>query len=157
MMSNAEKQKPVFSRIRDPWRPRFTLPAVPLPPTRRLLFYGYAIPDGWLQEYALKHEHLLQARTHFRRNNANLANFAIRLLVSQTGVSTLTWEYALATKVLPPDVVVGEDNEVNVLAICATDEDSLIDRPSQEQVDKLQQIMGSRQPMWWVDHEPSDD
>ncbi|KAI0061454.1 hypothetical protein BV25DRAFT_758091 [Artomyces pyxidatus] len=112
-MSNTEKQKSVFSRIRDPWRPRFTLPAVPHDlPTRRLLFYGYAVPDEWLQEYALKHEHLLQAQPQpFRRTHLNLVNFAVRLLVSQTGIRTLTWEWALPPKVLPPDVVVGIDNE----------------------------------------------
>ncbi|KAI0061456.1 hypothetical protein BV25DRAFT_1992149 [Artomyces pyxidatus] len=134
LTSNPERQKFFSSRIREPWRPRFTLPVVPFPRTRRLLFYGFAVSDEWLQDL-------------------NLANFAIRVLVSQTGIRALTREWALPPKVLPPGVVTGPEDEVTVLAICASHEDSLVDRPSQEQVDKLQQIMGSRQAMWWVDHD----
>ncbi|KAI0061448.1 hypothetical protein BV25DRAFT_757898 [Artomyces pyxidatus] len=128
-MSGTEKKKAASSRIREPWRPRFTLPVVPFPPTRRLLFYGYAVSNEWLHD------------------------FALQVLSNQTGIRTLTWEWALPPKVLPPGVVVGPEDEVTVLSICASNEDSLVDRPSQEQVDKLQQIMGSGRPMWWVDHD----
>ncbi|KAI0059551.1 hypothetical protein BV25DRAFT_1051532 [Artomyces pyxidatus] len=118
-------------------------------------FYGYAVTDEWLLDYAIRHEHLRQHQpgVPLRSTYASLMSFGMDLLRRRTGISTLTWEWARPQDGMPSDAVVGEDDEVVVLSVVSAEMRLTDRRPTRAQIDKLQAIMGNKKPMWWTSYD----
>lgn len=82
---------------------------------------------------------------------------AIQLLMSHSGVKRLEFEAALVDHTVPPDAVTIPGNRpgeirVPLISIFSNELPSFKKRPSQQQVDRLSQIIG-KQTRWWVDYE----
>ncbi|KAI0059562.1 hypothetical protein BV25DRAFT_1828801 [Artomyces pyxidatus] len=136
-------------------RRQFIPRKAPYTNTDRVQYYGYAITDAWLFDYAQKHEHLLRPGAKLVDDFGRMS-FAIDVLRSQTGMYKLLCHWGRPPKVLPPGVEIGPDNEILVLTVVSTRADSWETRPSQAQVDLLQSIMEDKKLRWWKDWYPSE-
>ena len=92
---------------------------------------------------------------HF--DDLSRASAALKLLRVHSGIKRLAVESALKDDAAPPDTVTIPDNlpgenRVPLISIFSDEGSSLRRRPTQEQVDRLSQIMG-KQPRWWIDYE----
>lgn len=107
----------------------------------------------WLVNYA--RTHLEDAEQY---DDLAMVSTAIKFLRAHSHIKSLVYESALADYTAPADTVlipghrVGE-NRVPLLSIFSNEELSFRRRPSQVEVDRLSQIMGGKQPRWWVDYE----
>jgi hypothetical protein len=118
----------------------------------RVSFYGYDVGMEWLVNYATKH-----LRWDGQYDDMSKASAAIQLLMSRSGAKRLEFEAALVDHTVPPDAVTIPGNRpgeirVPLISIFSNERPSFKKRPSQEQVDRLSQIIG-KQPRWWVDYE----
>lgn len=119
----------------------------------RVCFYGYAVTSEWLVEFAKAHW-----KDAERFDNLAKVSTAIKLLRAQSGIRSLLYESALADKAVPEDTILLPGHRpgelmVPLLAIFSDEKSSYKKRPSQAQVDRLSEIMGGKQPRWWVDYE----
>lgn len=122
----------------------------------RVCFYGYAVSTEWLIDFATTH----WSNAHWggieKYDDVAKATAAIHLLTAYVGIKSLTYECAFKDHTAPLDVVAipGRPGEVRlrILSNFSNEVSSFKRRPSQEQVDRLSQIMG-KQPRWWVDYD----
>ena len=120
----------------------------------RFCFYGYHISKEWLIEYATAHWCWLPLETGYYDNLSKMSG-AIKLLGWHTGIKGLRYETALVDNTVPSDAVTISVIQpgvlyVTLLSIFSDEGPSFRKRPSQEQVDRLSQIIG-KQPRWWID------
>jgi hypothetical protein len=101
------------------------------------------------------------AETHYKKakeqDKLAKASIGAQLLKIHTGINGLHFESALVDPTAPPGIVTipgGRPGEpcVRVLSVFSNEDTSYESRPSQEQVNRLSQIMG-KQPRWWVDYD----
>jgi hypothetical protein len=119
----------------------------------RVCFYGFDVTTEWLINYA---------RTHWkdaeRYDDLARVSSAIKLLRAHSRIKSLVYESALVDHTTPPDTVLIPGHRfgelrVPLLSIFSNEKSSYKKRPSQVEVDRLSQIMGGKQPRWWVDYE----
>ena len=121
----------------------------------RVCFYGYDVGMEWLVEYGTAH--WCWGPPHNRYDDLSRASGAMKLLRKHSGIKRLRFEAALIDHTVPVDAVtipgkrLGE-SRVPVISIFSNEGPSYRKRPSQEQVDRLSEIIG-KQPRWWVDYE----
>lgn len=117
-----------------------------------ICFYGFDVTTGWLINYA---------RTHWedaeQYNDLAQVSTAIKFLRAHSRIKSLVYESALANTapvgtILIPGHRPGEQM-VPILSIFSNEESEFKRRPSQVEVDRLSQIMGGKQPRWWIDYE----
>jgi len=118
----------------------------------RISFYGYDITAEWVLNYAETHYKIAKEQDKLAK-----ASIGAQLLKIHTGIKSLHFESALVDPTAPPGAVTipgGRPGEprVRVLSVFSDEDASYEGRPSQEQVDRLSQILG-KQPRWWVDYD----
>ena len=123
----------------------------------RVCFYGYDVGMEWLIEYAtanwcwgpIENKHY---------DDLSKASGAIKILRARSGIKQLLFESALVDHTVPADTVTipgyrGKGELiVPIISIFSDEGPSFRKRPSQEQVDRLSEIIGKR-PRWWADYE----
>ena len=135
--------------------PRRIQVALPdLNPDGRVGFYGYEISREWLIDYSNKH--LEGAEKYDSHAKVSSALFLLR---DHSDIKNLEYELALpdpnpATGT--PTMAGYQGPMVRLLSIFSNEASSFPKRPRQEKVDRLSEILGGKQPKWWVDaHPPS--
>jgi hypothetical protein len=118
----------------------------------RVLFYGYDVGTEWYIEYTNTHRKELKDFDDLAKIGTG-----IQLLRAHTRIKGLEFESALNDPAAPTATVTipgsrSREPCVPVLSIFSNESPSYRRRPSQEQVDRLVQIMG-RQPRWWIDYD----
>jgi hypothetical protein len=119
----------------------------------RVCFYGFDVTREWLIDYA---------RTHWKDaekfDDSAKVSTAIKFLRRHSRIKSLVYESALVDSTAP----VGTANRpghrpgefmVPLLSIFSDERSSYKRRPTQAEVDHLSQIMGGKQPRWWIDYE----
>jgi hypothetical protein len=134
--------------------PKIQIPLPDFPADGRICFYGYDIAMEWLADYSNKHWPYADNECY---DTLSKAIDAVQLLGRHSGIKRLYLESALVDRAATSDTVTipgsrpGEIR-VPVLSIFSDERSSFKKRPSQEQVDRLSNIIG-RQPRWWVDYD----
>ncbi|KAH7906782.1 hypothetical protein BJ138DRAFT_1161794 [Hygrophoropsis aurantiaca] len=120
--------------------PRFRV-SITLPrrnPLHRQL-YGYYVSLDWIRET------IHQLYPTYKGDNLQMPHIIGRLM----GIRRLTLLYGLR----PRDISIPEncthEGAVIVLTICTDEEHSLCDRPTQERIDALTELVG-QEPRWWT-------
>ena len=132
----------------EPALPRRIQVALPdLNTNGRVCFYGYEISREWLIDYTSEH---LESPEEY--DDLAKVSVAIYLLKVNSGIKGLEYESAL------PDPKAAtaasyQGTTVRLLSIFSNEVSSFPRRPSQEKVDRLSEILGGKQPKWWVDAE----
>jgi hypothetical protein len=122
----------------------------------RVCFYGYNFSIEWLIEYAT---------THWRWGPIDSGGYddiskitgGLNLLRMHSGIKRLKLESGIKDHAAPANTTTipgyrpGEVR-VTVMSIFSDEGPSFRRRPSQENVDRLSEIMG-KQPRWWVDYD----
>jgi hypothetical protein len=124
-----------------------------LEPNGRICFYGYAVSTEWLIEFARKHWNDADQYDDLAKGSA-----AIKLLRRKSRIKSLTFESALVDNTVPTETILRQGHRpgecmVPLISIFSDRRSSFKRRPSQVDVDQLSQIMGGKQPRWWVDYE----
>src|ERR1700729_2449483 len=119
----------------------------------RVCFYGFAVTTEWLVDYAKVHWNNADRYDDFAKVSAT-----IKLLRRGSHIKALQFEAALVDPTVPPGTVLKPGHRtgefmVPLVAICSNEAPSYKKRPSQAEVDLLLEIMGGKQPRWWVDYE----
>jgi hypothetical protein len=107
----------------------------------------------WLVDYANKYWRSI----HIDHDDCSRCIKALGFLTEHSGVDSLSLATAFKDPAAPLDTVTIEGHrpgEVRVFLVknFSNEPASFNGRPSQENVDRLSQIMG-KQPRWWVDYE----
>jgi hypothetical protein len=107
----------------------------------------------WLVDYAKLHWNDAD-----RYDDLTKASTAIKFLRSKSHINTLQFESALVDRTVPAGTALTPGHRrgepmVPLIAICSDEKPSYKKRPSQAEVDLLSQMMGGKQPRWWVDYE----
>jgi hypothetical protein len=119
----------------------------------RVCFYGFDVTMEWLIDYA---------RTHWndadRYDDLAKVSSVIKLLRKRSRIKSLEYESALVDDTVPTDTVLKPghrpgEHMVPLLTVFNNQKSSYNKRPSQEAMDLLSQIMGGKQPRWWIDYE----
>ena len=122
----------------------------------RRLFYGIETSEAWLIEYTKTHRksHGLSVSMSVILNLSE----ALQLLQRHSGVHTLRIKTVLPeNSPIPPARKDAQQSLPRlkcgkpIISLCSSDSRSFQKRPSQVQVDTLKQIMGGKEPKWWVD------
>ena len=122
----------------------------------RVCYYGYDVSVEWLVEYATRHWRWDPVDSEYY-DDLSKATRAMKLLRKHSGIKRLAFESALKDHTVPSDAVTipgyrpGEIR-VPLISIFSDEGPSFKKRPSQEQVDRLSEIIG-KQPRWWVDYD----
>ena len=119
----------------------------------RVCFYGFAVTMEWLVDYAKLHWNDADQYDDLAKASA-----AIKFLRRSSHINTLEFESALVDSTVPPETILTPGHRrgepmVPLIAICSNEKPSYKKRPSQAEVDALSQIIGGKQPRWWVDYE----
>ena len=117
----------------------------------RVCFYGYEISREWLIDYTNKHREGVE-----RYDDHAKVSAALFLLRAHSNIKNLEYESALpdpkaATDI--PKTAWYQGPTVRLLSIFSNEPSSFPKRPRQEKVDRLSEILGGKQPKWWVDAE----
>ena len=107
----------------------------------------------WLVDYAKVHWNNADRYDDFAKVSAT-----IKLLRRGSHIKALQFEVALVDPTVPPGTVLKPGHRsgefmVPLVAICSNEAPSYKKRPSQAEVDLLLEMMGGKQPRWWVDYE----
>lgn len=107
----------------------------------------------WLIEYARMHWNDAD-----RYDDLAKVSSAIKLLRKKSHIKSLEYESALVDHTVPTDTVRQPGHRpgelmVPLLALFSNRKSSYKKRPSQAEVELLSQIMGGKQPRWWIDYE----
>jgi len=118
----------------------------------RVCFYGYGVATEWLIDYANKHWKGIEEYDDLAKASAGL-----HLLRAHSGIKRLSLESAVKDPKAPIDTVtipgrIGE-TRVPLVSIFSNEVSSFPRRPSQAKIDRLSEILGGKQPRWWVDYE----
>jgi hypothetical protein len=123
----------------------------------RACFYGYDVGIDWLIEYGAANWIWTPVEKVFS-NDISMASGAMKLLRLYSGIKHLKFKSALKDHTVPSDAVtvpghrgIG-DHQVPLISIFNDRGSSFRNRPSQQQVDRLSEILG-KQPRWWVNYE----
>ena len=132
---------------------KMRLPLPPLETDGRVCFYGFAVTTEWLVDYANTHWNNAGQYDKFAK-----VSTAIKLLRRESSIQGLQFEAALVDRTVPPETILIPGHRsgelmVPLLAICSNEAPSYKKRPSQAQVAQLSELMGGKQPRWWVDYE----
>jgi hypothetical protein len=120
------------------------------------LFYGIETTEEWLIAYTKTHWN----EPDLPASNFNVVNLnrAIHLLQRHSGVHTLGIKTVLPQNSPIPPARRGTRLDlpkqkcgIPIITICSSVERSFKSRPAQVKVNVLKQIMGGKEPMWWVD------
>jgi hypothetical protein len=137
-------------KITPPTKIKIALPNLD---ANRVCFYGYDVGMDWLVVYATKH--MRWDSIDLPYDDFSKASAAMGLLRIHSGIKHLGIESAIKDHTAPSDTVTvpGRPGVVRVpiVSIFTDEGPSYNRRPSQEQVDRLSQILG-KQPRWWVDY-----
>ena len=122
----------------------------------RACFYGYDVGMDWLIDYATKNWRW-DPNDESRLGDLSKIGAGMILLREHSGIRRLEIESALKDHAAPSDTVTIQGSrhnepEVPILSIFSNEGPSFKRRPSQEQIDRLSQIIG-KQPRWWIDYE----
>ncbi|KAG2086603.1 uncharacterized protein F5147DRAFT_781585 [Suillus discolor] len=130
-------------------------------------YYGYAIPNDWLIRFAEKEcPEMLPERDHrYYERDAMLR--AREFISARSDVWSFDFKFCFNPKEgeVPPlwleafmakyfrsgdeEIRAVQIDTVPVLAVCSEQDDSFKERPTQEQMDIMTQLMGYA-PRWWV-------
>ena len=144
----------VLKKVIAPPKIQITLPSRPA--DGRACFYGYDVAMQWLVDYSTTHWRRVPTGDRYY-DDLSKASGGIQLLRRHSGIKRLELEFAIKDQAAPSDTVTipgyqpGEVR-VPVISIFSDEGPSFKRRPSQEQVDRLSEILG-KQPRWWVDYE----
>ena len=136
-------------------RPKIQI-ALPNPTTDgRVCFYGYDVGMEWLVEYGTAH--WCWGPPHNRYDDLSRASGAMKLLRKHSGIKRLRFESALKEPNIDAVTIPGHrglpgEIRVPLISIFSDEGPSFKKRPTQEQVDRLSEIIG-KQPRWWADYE----
>ena len=117
----------------------------------RVCFYGYEISREWLIDYS--NEHMERAE---ECDDSAKVSGALFLLRGASGIKKLEYELALPDPKAAISIPTGARYQgavVRLLSIFSNEVSSFPKRPRQEKVDRLSEILGGKQPKWWVDAE----
>ncbi|KAG1830629.1 hypothetical protein EV424DRAFT_268553 [Suillus variegatus] len=130
-------------------------------------YYGYAIPNDWLIRFAEKEcPEMLPERDHkcyerdamlrareFISARSGVWSFDFKFCFNpKDGEVPLLWFEAFMAKYFKSgddEIRAVQIDTVPVLAVCSEQDDSFKERPTQEQMDVLTQLIGYA-PRWWV-------
>jgi hypothetical protein len=122
----------------------------------RVCFYGYDVEMEWLIDYATKHWCWDPLDTSSGYDDLSKITGGLKLLGFHSGIKRLQLESVLKDQAAPSNVATipgyrpGEIR-VPLISIFSDEGPSFRRRPSQEQVDRLSELMG-KQPRWWIDY-----
>ena len=120
----------------------------------RLYYYGYDVAMEWLMDYFKTHWPQGSSCDVFTKTVGG-----VHFLRNHSDIKHLDLESAFKDETAPSNVVTipGRPGEIRVpiISIFSNERTSYKKRPSQEQVDRLTEIMG-KQPRWWLDYEDPD-
>lgn len=142
----------ILKKVTSPQKIQIALPN--LTTDGRVCYYGYDVEVEWLANYATKHWRWGPLECY---DIMSRASGAIQLLRRHSGIKRLSFESALRDPSAPSNTVTisgyrpGEIR-VPLISIFSDEGPSFRKRPSQEQVDRLSEIMG-KQPRWWIDYD----
>ena len=120
----------------------------------RHLYYGIETTEEWLMEYA---------KADFRKRgqvpDRPYSDFmflceSFQLLQWHTGMRTVSgktvFRHGVSVPPLHVETKLLPESRVVIVAICLSGAKWFVNRLTQAQVDKLQQIMGGQEAKWWV-------
>ena len=125
-------------------------------PDGRVCFYGYDADLKWLINYAVTHWCWGPLEDSGYDDISKITG-AVKLLCAHSGCKNLQLESALIDPTAPSNTVtipahLPGEVRVPILSIFSDEGPLFRKRPTQQQVDRLSEIMG-KQPRWWIDYE----
>ncbi|KAF8800410.1 hypothetical protein BYT27DRAFT_7263049 [Phlegmacium glaucopus] len=119
----------------------------------RCMYYGFDVTEEWLIAYAKVENGRRGCYPDPPLSNFDQIFICLPLLSSGTGIRTLRYKPVFdqgapippksTRQTLPLPIV------THIIAICSSHPKWFQKRPTQQQFDKLKQIMG-KEPQWWV-------
>ncbi|KAI0054204.1 hypothetical protein BV25DRAFT_1833731 [Artomyces pyxidatus] len=109
--------------------------------------FGICVSEDWLVQYA---KSFVSEEVAASKPELSLMIGAIEVLKLETGIKRLTMYSARFDETVPSDTWAYGGVSIPIIGICTDLRYSYKHRPSQEQVDKLAQIM-DKEPRWWTD------
>ncbi|RDB18548.1 hypothetical protein Hypma_000262 [Hypsizygus marmoreus] len=134
-----------------------TLPVPSIITPGKRLYYGFDVTEEWLLSYAKEHWRKFYPYGYGRADDGALATSGIRMLRVMSGVENLTFamgmpnetsaEHGTETQGFGP-----ERDMVTLLAVCSSRRASYDRRPTQEELERLEAVIGWP-ARWWIDYE----
>jgi hypothetical protein len=136
-----------------PSRMRLSIPQIDT--QGRCMYYGFDVTEEWMIEYAKAEYGRVEYNPDPPPSDFDLLTVCFPMLSNSSGIRTLKYKSVYDQGAhIPPrtnqQTLPLPKPGVHIIAICSSLPGWFERRPHQAQVDKLKEIMGGKEPKWWV-------